>query len=174
MISGTAPRFIAATGVPQSIDSNSTSPKASGYWPGQRSDTTSRLHHPQLRGVVVRHDVHRMNERAPRKRLQRQPPEIRVAVHDIEPLRLLHRPAKVHPLAKLPVVRRSRRPVRARQSGDLFPVRLRSAGAKNRHMMPELDEFARQQPRERLNTAPGILADPAGNGSDLSDSHDKN
>ena len=133
--------------------------------------TRLRSHLPKARGIVVRNDVCRVHHRRARERLQKNAPEVGVAVQHIEAVRLPHRAAEVHPLAKMPVVQRALRAVGSRKRRHQFALHLGPGSSKHRHFVPQPNQFARQQADQRLDAAAGFTSDRRGKRGNLGDSH---
>src|SRR5262249_31183550 len=106
-----------------------------------------------------------------RKLIQRQTPQINMAVNYIKTPRLFHRPAQVEPFTELPIVRRPSRSIGARQSSHQLAASLRSGRGKGSHLMPQPRPLPPQQPHQKFNAAAPVLLHRRAHRGNLCDSH---
>src|SRR6266567_3410510 len=129
------------------------------------------MHEPPR--VLVGQQVQSVDHRRPAYRLQRETPEVVVAVHDVEALGLAHGAGHVLPLADPPVPGQAVGAVGAGQRGD--KVRgwrwRRAASAEHGHLMASLDQTLGEVPDNGLDAAAPEAADGSGEGGDLSYAH---
>ena len=124
-------------------------------------------------GVFVGQDVQRVHHRRSGERLQRQTPQIPVAVHHVEAARLGHGLGHVLPLAHLPVLGGAVGAVGVGQGGDQLAVRGRTGGPEHGDLMAPVDETLGEVPHDGLDAAAAQPADGSGEGGDLGYAHER-
>ena len=126
---------------------------------------------PKPRHILIRNDVRGVEQRGLSKWLERNTPQIGVAVKNVEFSRLCNGATEINPFAKLPIIERPILGIRSRQRRNQFSVGFGSSDAEDRHFVAQSEQFAGEEPDQVLNAAGTVAGNRRRGGGDLGDTH---